>query len=194
MASFIRPSSILRQSCLFKVPATRTAFYSTKAPLASSIGLRSAQVQKKDGPISSQVAAFHASTKKEILPPLPQVIHGTTNDAAPLPPPSPTHGSYHWTFERLVSAALIPLTIAPFAGGSLNPLLDSVLCATLVIHSHIGFQALIIDYLPARRVPKTRALFKWGLRAATLAVAAGLYEFETNDVGLTEAIKRIWKA
>lgn len=55
-------------------------------------------------------------------------------------------------------------------------------------------RALIIDYLPQRRVPKTRALFKWGLRAATLTVAAGLYEFETNDVGLTEAIKRIWKA
>jgi len=60
--------------------------------------------------------------------------------------------------------------------------------------THRSSRALIIDYLPARRVPKTRALFKWGLRAATLAVAAGLYEFETNDVGLTEAIKRIWKA
>lgn len=71
MASIIRPSAILKQSC-FKAPATRTAFYSTKAPLASSLGLRPAQVQKKDGPISSQVAAFHASAKKEILPPLPR--------------------------------------------------------------------------------------------------------------------------
>ncbi len=43
-------------------------------------------------------------------------------------------------------------------------------------------------------MPKTRALFHWGLRAATLMVGVGLYEFETNDVGLTEAIKRVWTA
>jgi succinate dehydrogenase (ubiquinone) membrane anchor subunit len=32
------------------------------------------------------------------------------------------------------------LTIAPFAAGSLNPLTDSILCALLVVHSHIGFE------------------------------------------------------
>ena len=55
-------------------------------------------------------------------------------------------------------------------------------------------RSIIIDYIPSKRLPKTRALFWWGLRAGTLVVAMGLYEFETNDVGLTEAIKRIWKA
>ena len=55
-------------------------------------------------------------------------------------------------------------------------------------------RSIIIDYVPSKRLPKTRALFWWGLRAATLTVAVGLYEFETNDVGLTEAIKKIWKA
>lgn len=34
----------------------------------------------------------------------------------------------------------------------------------------------------------------WGLNAATLIVAVGLYEFETNDVGVTEAVQRIWRA
>ncbi|MCJ1225662.1 membrane anchor subunit of succinate dehydrogenase, Sdh4 [Toensbergia leucococca] len=95
---------------------------------------------------------------------------------------------------RLISAALIPLTIAPFAAGSLNPVMDAALCATIIIHSHIGFESIIIDYVPIKRLPKTRALFWWGLRAATLGVAVGLYEFETNDVGLTEAVKRIWTA
>ena len=55
-------------------------------------------------------------------------------------------------------------------------------------------RSIIIDYIPSKRLPKTRALFWWGLRAGTLVVAVGLYEFETNDVGLTEAIKRIWTA
>ncbi|KAI1958968.1 hypothetical protein LOZ59_003277 [Ophidiomyces ophidiicola] len=136
------------------------------------------------------------------------------NDAVEVPHTSPTHGSYHWDFERylerdktplfqhrtnstydrIVAASLVPLTLAPFAAGSLNPVTDAILCGALVLHSHIGFQALIVDYLPQRRVPKTRAFCIWTLRLATLTVAVGLYEFETNDVGVTEAIKRIWKA
>ena len=29
---------------------------------------------------------------------------------------------------------------------------------------------------------------------ATVVVGVGFYEFETNDVGLAEGIKRIWRA
>nr|BCM29957.1 succinate dehydrogenase subunit D [Leveillula taurica]BCM29958.1 succinate dehydrogenase subunit D [Leveillula taurica]BCM29959.1 succinate dehydrogenase subunit D [Leveillula taurica]BCM29960.1 succinate dehydrogenase subunit D [Leveillula taurica]BCM29961.1 succinate dehydrogenase subunit D [Leveillula taurica] len=140
------------------------------------------------------VAYLHQSSRRPILPPLPQVIHGTANDAAPVPSPEPSHGSYHWTFERLISAGLIPLTLAPFAAGSLNPTIDALLCGAILIHSHIGFQSVIIDYLPRKRVPTLRLIFWWALRAATVTVGIGLYEFETNDVGLTEAIRRIWKA
>ena len=71
---------------------------------------------------------------------------------------------------------------------------DAILCGAILIHSHIGFQAMVIDYIPSKRLPKTRLVFWWGLRAATVLVGVGLYEFETNDVGLTEAIKKIWTA
>ncbi|EEP77984.1 succinate dehydrogenase cytochrome b small subunit [Uncinocarpus reesii 1704] len=194
MASIIRPSApALRQTCItFSSSARRAAFYSTKSPFAAIATVKPVQLQKKNG--SMKIAQFHATSKRDILPPEPQVVKGTVNDAAPIPPTSPTHGSYHWDFERLVAISLIPLTITPFAAGSLNPVTDAILCGALVLHSHIGFQALIVDYLPARRVPKTRALCVWALRLATLTVAVGLYEFETNDVGITEAIKRIWKA
>lgn len=64
----------------------------------------------------------------------------------------------------------------------------------IVIHSHLGFQNIIIDYVPKKRFPKTRRAVMWTLNAATALVALGLYEFETTDVGLTEAIKRIWHA
>ena len=118
----------------------------------------------------------------------------TVNDPAPVPEPSPIHGSYHWTFERAVAAGLIPLTVAPFAGGSLNPGMDAVLCALLLVHSHGGFQQILVDYIPNSRYPKARKFSMWTLNAITVLVGIGLYEFETNDVGLTETIKRVWKA
>jgi succinate dehydrogenase (ubiquinone) membrane anchor subunit len=43
-------------------------------------------------------------------------------------------------------------------------------------------------------VPKTRKIADWANLAAVFIVGWGWYEFETNDVGLTEGIKRVWKA
>ncbi|KAL1601352.1 membrane anchor subunit of succinate dehydrogenase, Sdh4 [Nothophoma quercina] len=96
--------------------------------------------------------------------------------------------------KRIVSAGLIPLTIAPFAAGSLNPVTDSILCALLVVHSHIGFESCIIDYFPKKRVPFVRNAAMWALRAGTVLVGVALYSFETNDVGVTEAVRRLWTA
>ncbi|KAJ5359258.1 Succinate dehydrogenase cytochrome b small subunit [Penicillium cataractarum] len=170
MASFARPS-LLRQTLA-----------TTRSPLLrQNVGV-------------SQVVAFHASARKQILPPLPQAIEGTMNDPVPVPSPHPMEGSYHWTFERAVCVGLIPLSIAPFAAGSLNPIMDAILCSLLVAHSHIGFQAAIIDYFRPQRVPKFNSVCNWLLRAFTLTTAVGLYEFETNDVGVTEALRRIWNA
>ena len=41
---------------------------------------------------------------------------------------------------RVVSAALLPITIAPFAAGSLSPILDGTFIGLLLIHSYVGFQ------------------------------------------------------
>ncbi|KAJ5819204.1 Cytochrome b succinate dehydrogenase small subunit CybS [Penicillium riverlandense] len=165
MASIVRSSPLLRQS----LATPRSSL------LSKNVGV-------------SQLVAFHASARKQILPPQP------LNDPAPIPETHPSEGSYHWSFERLVCVGLIPVTIAPFAAGSFNPVMDAVLCSLLVAHSHVGFQASIIDYFPAARVPKTRTFLNWLLRAFTLTTAVGLYEFETNDVGLTEGLRRVWTA
>lgn len=44
------------------------------------------------------------------------------------------------SLNRLVAVGLIPLTIAPFAAGSLNPTTDAILCSLIILHSHVGFQ------------------------------------------------------
>ena len=67
------------------------------------------------------------------------VYKGTVNDPTDFPPPSKSHGSYHWAFERLLSAGLVPLTAAAFVtSGSQYPVLDGLLGISLVMHSHIG--------------------------------------------------------
>ncbi|KAH7086026.1 mitochondrial succinate dehydrogenase cytochrome b560 subunit D [Paraphoma chrysanthemicola] len=193
MASIMRPS-LFRQAVPKPVAPQRmlsTVTSSVNRPLAQQ--LRPA-FQRSAVPKSTRIAAFHATQRKQILPPLPQKIIGTANDPVPVPEPSYTHGSYHWSFERIVSAGLVPLTIAPFAAGSLNPVTDSILCALLVVHSHIGFEACIVDYFPTKRIPKIRAAANWALRIGTVTLGVALYSFETNDVGITEAVSRLWHA
>ncbi|KAF2017588.1 mitochondrial succinate dehydrogenase cytochrome b560 subunit D [Aaosphaeria arxii CBS 175.79] len=195
MASIMRPG-LLRQACS---PAASQRMLSTFA--ASSVK-RSSPLAQQIRPAferssilkSTRVAAFHATRSQQILPAPPQRVVGTANDPTPVPPPSPSHGSYHWSFERAISAGLIPLCVAPFAAGSLNPVMDSILCALLVVHSHIGFEACIIDYFPKRRVPLLFNSANWALRIGTVLLGLSLYSFETNDVGITELVKRLWAA
>lgn len=60
---------------------------------------------------------------------------------------------------------------------------------TLILH-----RGCIIDYFPANRVPLARNLAMWALRIGTVTLGIALYSFETNDVGITEAITRLWQA
>lgn len=55
-------------------------------------------------------------------------------------------------------------------------------------------RSIIVDYVPNKKHPTARKASEWTLRLATLVVGIGFYEFETNDVGLIEGVKRIWKA
>ena len=72
--------------------------------------------------------------------------------------------------------------------------MDAILASGILVHSHMGIQAVFIDYVPNGTYPTLRKIVMWGLNLATALVGLGLYEFETNDVGITEAIKRVWTA
>ncbi|GAA5899453.1 hypothetical protein JCM6882_009120 [Rhodosporidiobolus microsporus] len=119
-------------------------------------------------------------------------VEGTVNDPTPFPTPNKAHGSYHWTFERLLSASLVPL-IGATAVSSANPVIDGVLCTALVAHSHMGFDQVLTDYLHPRKFPILGPIASWVLRLATVGVLIGVYQFETNDIGLTELLKKAWK-
>ncbi|KAG8694964.1 membrane anchor subunit of succinate dehydrogenase, Sdh4 [Ceratobasidium sp. 395] len=105
------------------------------------------------------------------------------------------HGSRHWAFERLLSVALVPMTVSAFAVSPTDyPILDGVLAISLVVHSHIGFDSCVVDYLHSRKFPKLGPIAKWGLRLATTGALVGIYQFNTEDIGLTELVRRAWHA
>ena len=148
MASLVRPAmlkqGILSSSARRLFPSTAAALSTSNPTLMRSISTsihsrRTLQPKPQTVSVASRIAPFHSSASRNILPPGPQKIEGGVNDPARVLPPHPTEGSYHWVFERLLCVGLIPLTVAPFAAGSLNPTLDALLCASILIHSHIGF-------------------------------------------------------
>lgn len=53
--------------------------------------------------------------------------------------------------------------------------LDGSLSAALILHSHMGFEQVLVDYVDKRKFPKAGPISKWVLRAATVAAAVGLY-------------------
>ncbi|CAG8648075.1 13003_t:CDS:2, partial [Dentiscutata heterogama] len=122
-----------------------------------------------------------------------EYIKGTVNEAVVLPPKDKVAGSYHWDFERLLSISLIPLTIASVIKGA-HPITDLCFGVILPFHCHIGFDAIITDYFPPHRSPGSNKVLTWSLRGATLIVLYGCYEFNTNDVGMTELVKKVWNA
>ncbi|KAN0129046.1 CybS domain containing protein, partial [Lactarius tabidus] len=82
------------------------------------------------------------------------IYKGTVNDPTTFPPPSKSHGSCRWSFECLLTAGLVPLTTAAFVTFcSPASLLDELLGASLIMHSHIGFNAVLVDSVHERELP-----------------------------------------
>ncbi|KAG7527555.1 hypothetical protein FFLO_06823 [Filobasidium floriforme] len=156
---------------------------------------RAAAVQSSKITSAAGVAANETAGFKYI--PGGPVLPGTVNDATSFPHSDPSHGSRHWVFERALSAALVPVmgaAVAANPGTGVYPVIDAILATSLIVHSHIGFDSCIIDYLHERKMPVIGFAAKWLLRVATGASIWGVYEFETNDIGLTELVRRLWTA
>ncbi|EKM50049.1 uncharacterized protein PHACADRAFT_264548 [Phanerochaete carnosa HHB-10118-sp] len=152
----------------------------------------SAVVRKSFRPLALQVRHAHQDTA--YVPGGP-IYKGTVNDPTTFPPPNRSHGSYHWAFERLLSASLIPMTAAAYVTSGTNyPVLDGILGMSLIVHSHIGFDSIVVDYLHKRKFPVLGPITSWTLRAVTVAALVGVYQFNTNDIGLTELIAKVWHA
>lgn len=104
---------------------------------------------------------------------------------------SKLHGSYHWSYERILSIATIPLIASAFT--MTHPHIDFALGIVLPLHCHLGMDCIITDYLPKRRVGVIHPIAKTTLGLTTLLSLYGLYKLNTEDVGITEYVKKVWK-
>jgi len=177
---------LVRQTCLRPLPR-QTALQSMR--VFHSATQQKASLASGDG--------YHYESNKwargDVLPADGTYIKGTVNDPTTYPPPQKMSGSLHWTFERVLSAALVPV-VGATAVVSPNPVLDGILAVSIVLHSHLGYDQIGLDYLHKRKHPVAWPIFVWGTRIASVATLVGIYQLNTNDIGCTELIKRLWHA
>lgn len=124
----------------------------------------------------------------------PGNIVGTVNDAYVPPVSNYYEGGHHWSYERLVSGAMIPLTIAPFIFGTDIPMLDATWAVTALLHCQMGLKSCIIDYIPKRVYG---IWYKYATRLLNFGTAVGIYGIyviETTQSGVFNLLASIWGA
>ncbi|KAJ9083270.1 membrane anchor subunit of succinate dehydrogenase, Sdh4 [Entomophthora muscae] len=115
------------------------------------------------------------------------------SDSVPNHPVNRWEGSWHWLVERGLSISLIPMFgVSMLYGG--HPTNDFLLGFVLPIHTHIGLSAVVTDYLPHRRLPIINRVVTALQFLLTGGAIYGCYTINTEDVGLTEYFKKMWKA
>merc|ERR1711976_599820 len=93
----------------------------------------------------------------------------------------------HWKQERVVSAVLLP--IVPAAIIFPNPVLDTLLSATVILHNHWGLGAVITDYIHVDGVKK---MLNGTLLVASILAFGGLCYLNYNDMGFGNAVRAIY--
>ena len=83
-------------------------------------------------------------------------MKGTVNDAAETFEAHKAHGSYHWTFERLLSAGLIPI----MGGAAVS---TGSAYASFTLSFFLGLTFYHSSQIPTLPIYPPRLAFEWGL-------------------------------
>jgi len=104
--------------------------------------------------------------------------------------------SAHWRYERIMS--VVTLVLIPAAFTFNNPFLDSLMALSIIIHTHWGLEAIVIDYLCRPLIMNKPVSEKWGrygkriVLLFSILTLAAVINFNFNDVGITKAVKMLW--
>lgn len=96
-----------------------------------------------------------------------------------------------WTIERGVSAVL--LAILPAAIAFPSKTLDILLAVTVVMHTHWGLEAILVDYVrPVLFGPALPTLVP-AVVIAFSAIFLGLLLYTiSTDIGISQTIRKFW--
>jgi succinate dehydrogenase hydrophobic anchor subunit len=100
-------------------------------------------------------------------------------------------GAFHWNMERASAITLIPLISTQVVYGA-HPIVDGLLGVVIPYHVYMGFDSCITDYVQKRNFPRLNKAANWANFGTMGLVMWGCFEFNTNDVGITEFIQRLW--
>jgi succinate dehydrogenase (ubiquinone) membrane anchor subunit len=89
---------------------------------------------------------------------------------------------------NLSLAALVPTAVI-LSPSSLNVPVDYALAVLLPLHSHIGMNGVLSDYIPKNILPLTRL----ALLGASGVMFLGLMNLNITGSGVTETVKTIWR-
>ena len=93
---------------------------------------------------------------------------------------------YHKSMIAL--AVLTPVSFA-MSPSMLNKPIDLALGVLFPVHSHIGLNYVISDYVPKA----FRSIARVGLAGVTAVTTIGLLQLNIGGVGMTETIKGLWR-
>lgn len=131
-------------------------------------------------------------SKLRKTPQPPGFVVGTVNEAYVPPPVNHYQGGYHWTYERAVSIAMVPLAMTPFVAGVEYPMIDTAFCCGLLFHCHSGLKSCIIDYIPKRVYGVWHGMASKLLTLGSVVSLYGIYVLETANNGLFDLIRSMW--
>ncbi|EDK36406.2 hypothetical protein PGUG_00504 [Meyerozyma guilliermondii ATCC 6260] len=131
-------------------------------------------------------------SKLKKIPQPPGFVVGTVNDAYVHPTPNHYEGGYHWTYDRAIAIAMVPMALTPFVAGVEYPIIDTMFCCGLLFHCHSGFKSCIIDYIPRRVYGVWHGLASKLLALGTAVGLYGIYVLETANNGLFDLVKSVW--
>ncbi|XP_026273821.1 succinate dehydrogenase [ubiquinone] cytochrome b small subunit, mitochondrial [Frankliniella occidentalis] len=157
---------------------------------------QSLQTLSRTSLISPQI--LKSSFTNHTLPGFSRLQPGRINQVQffSLSPKSYSAGAGHnhsklWTIERALSAVLI--LVVPAALAAPSKALDTVLAVTLVMHSHWGVEAAVVDYVRpiifGNAFPKVAL---GGVYVLSIVTLAGLLQIIYTDIGLANTVKKIW--
>lgn len=94
---------------------------------------------------------------------------------------------YHTSGIVLAILTPIALVLSP---SQMNLPVDLALGVAFPLHSHVAINYVITDYVPKA----ARSVARAGLLGATIVAIAGILKLNIEGPGLTETLKRLWRA